>query len=119
MSKQSTQTQTTTKQQLREKRSGSKLIRGTGCEGSIVRTWCENVGSYGAYGVVIRAEYVELTDPNTTGQCFTGYQYTIARCNLEGTINGGVVMMSGEDFITMTGRRFYDTEIPFDDDIPF
>jgi len=27
--------------------------------------------------------------------------------------------MTGEEFITATGKKFYDTEIPFDDDIPF
>lgn len=108
-----------TKTQATSKPEGYAIPTGLGAEGLIVRTWCENVGTYGAYGVITRVEYVQKDNPDLTAQCFTGYQYTIVRCNEDGTINGGLVQMCGNGYITTEGYKFYDTEIPFDDDIPF
>lgn len=99
-------------------RTGYAIPKGTGADGIIVRIWDENTASYGQYGVVTSVEYIKS---NTHEPYFTGYQYTICKCTEEGVINGGLVQMCGEDFMTWEGRRFYDGDIPypFDDDLPF
>lgn len=82
----------------------------------MVRIWDENTAPYGQYGVITSIAWVE----NTTHEpYFTGYQYTICKSTEEGTINGGLVQMCGEGFLTWDGKRFYDNDMPFDDDIPF
>ena len=85
----------------------------------MVRIWDENTAPYGDYGVITSVAWVENNNPNLTAHCFTGYQYTICKSTEEGTINGGLVQMCGEDFLTWDGKRFYDVNVPFDDDIPF
>ena len=76
----------------------------------------ENLGVLGQHGVVTNVEYVQ----NTTHEpLYTGYIYTIVKCTPQGQINGGLVQVCGVDYLRDTGKSFYDTKIPWDDDIPF
>lgn len=107
----------TTATEKTKTRTGWAIPSGRDAEGIVVRIWDENTAPYGDYGVVTSVAWVE--NNNRPSQCFTGYQYTICKSTEEGTINGGLVQMCGEGFLSWEGKRFYDNAIPFDDDIPF
>lgn len=95
---------------------GHELPVGTKAEGCIVTLWDENIAPLGQHGVITGVHYVE----NTTHEpYYTGNMYHIVKCTEDGTINGGLVMMTDRNWMRWTGKMFYDVDIPFDDDIPF
>ena len=115
-SKQSTLTQQTSKQCSTD---GLPLPEGHRAEGCIVTMWNESVGELGQHGVITRIELVDMRDYLDPSRNFTGNLYTICKCTPDGTINGGLVQLTDRDWLRWTGDKFYDTEIPFDDGIPF